>query len=99
MSGLALALVVCAAVLHATWNALAKRAENQFAFLWSSVSLATLLLLRRQDLRVPGTEPALFPVEAGHGLWLARQVAAPLDLWSGEHGTRAVITFRLPPQA
>jgi drug/metabolite transporter (DMT)-like permease len=45
VSGPALALVVCAAVLHATWNALAKRAENQFAFLWSSVSLATLLLL------------------------------------------------------
>jgi len=45
MSGPALALVVCAAVLHAIWNALAKRAENQLAFLWSSVSLATLLLL------------------------------------------------------
>jgi drug/metabolite transporter (DMT)-like permease len=45
VSGPALALVVCAAVLHATWNALAKRAEHQFAFLWSSVSLATLLLL------------------------------------------------------
>ena len=37
-------LVVCAAVLHAIWNALAKRAENQFVFLWSSVSLAALLL-------------------------------------------------------
>ena len=45
MSGPALVLVVCAAVLHATWNALAKRAEHQFAFLWSSVSLATVLLL------------------------------------------------------
>jgi drug/metabolite transporter (DMT)-like permease len=45
VSGSAIALVVCAAVLHATWNALAKRAENQFVFLWSSVSLATLLLL------------------------------------------------------
>jgi len=45
VSGPALALVVCAAALHATWNALAKRAENQFAFLWSSVSLATVLLL------------------------------------------------------
>jgi len=45
VSGPALALVVCAAVLHATWNALAKRAEHPFAFLWSSVSLATLLLL------------------------------------------------------
>ena len=45
MSGPAIALVVCAAVLHAIWNALAKRADNQFVFLWSSVSLATLLLL------------------------------------------------------
>ena len=44
MSGPALVLVVCAAVLHAIWNALAKRAENQFVFLWSSVSLAALLL-------------------------------------------------------
>ena len=53
MSGPALALVVCAAVLHATWNALAKRAESQFAFLWSSVSLATLLLLPIGLLRLP----------------------------------------------
>ncbi|MGH7306492.1 MAG: EamA family transporter [Candidatus Rokuibacteriota bacterium] len=45
MSGQALVLVVCAAVLHAIWNALAKRAENQFAFLWSSVTLATFILL------------------------------------------------------
>ena len=44
MSGSALVLVVCAAILHAIWNALAKRAENQFVFLWSSVSLAALLL-------------------------------------------------------
>jgi drug/metabolite transporter (DMT)-like permease len=57
VSGPALALVVCAAVLHATWNALAKRAENQFAFLWSSVSLATLLLLPIGLLRLPA-EPA-----------------------------------------
>ena len=53
MSGPALALVVCAAVLHATWNALAKRAENQFAFLWSSVSLATALLLPLGLMRLP----------------------------------------------
>jgi drug/metabolite transporter (DMT)-like permease len=57
VSGPALALVVCAAVLHATWNALAKRAENQFAFLWSSVSLATLLLLPIGLLRL-SDEPA-----------------------------------------
>jgi drug/metabolite transporter (DMT)-like permease len=53
VSGPALILVVCAAVLHATWNALAKRAENQFAFLWSSVSLATLLLLPIGLWRIP----------------------------------------------
>jgi drug/metabolite transporter (DMT)-like permease len=53
VSGPALALVVCAAVLHATWNALAKRAENQFAFLWSSVSLATALLLPLGLMRLP----------------------------------------------
>jgi drug/metabolite transporter (DMT)-like permease len=53
VSGSAIALVVCAAVLHATWNALAKRAENQFAFLWSSVSLATLLLLPLGLWRLP----------------------------------------------
>jgi drug/metabolite transporter (DMT)-like permease len=40
----ALALVVGAAVLHATWNALAKQARAPLAFLWSSVSLASLLL-------------------------------------------------------
>jgi len=54
VSGSAIALVVCAAVLHATWNALAKRAENQFAFLWSSVSVATLLLLPLGLSRLPG---------------------------------------------
>jgi drug/metabolite transporter (DMT)-like permease len=54
VSGSAIALVVCAAVLHATWNALAKRADNQFAFLWSSVSVATLLLLPIGLSRLPG---------------------------------------------
>ncbi|OLD38219.1 MAG: hypothetical protein AUI57_07825 [Candidatus Rokubacteria bacterium 13_1_40CM_2_68_8] len=52
MSNPAIALVVCAAVLHAIWNALAKRAENQFVFLWSSVSLATVLLLPLGFLRL-----------------------------------------------
>jgi len=53
VSGPALALVVCAAVLHALWNALAKRADNQFVFLWCSVSLATALLLPLGLLRLP----------------------------------------------
>jgi len=41
----ALLLVLAAAAIHATWNALTKRAQDQLAFLWSSVSLATLVLL------------------------------------------------------
>lgn len=45
MTGTALALVIGAAVLHSAWNALAKRGHDQVAFLWSSVSLATVLLM------------------------------------------------------
>ena len=45
VTGTALALVVAAAAFHAVWNALAKRAQDQLVFLWSSVSLATLVLL------------------------------------------------------
>jgi drug/metabolite transporter (DMT)-like permease len=41
----ALALVLLAAGVHAAWNAMAKRALDQLAFLWSSVSVATLVFL------------------------------------------------------
>ena len=44
MTGAALALVVTAAVCHAFWNALAKRARHPLVFLWSSVSIATVAL-------------------------------------------------------
>jgi drug/metabolite transporter (DMT)-like permease len=44
MSGRALALVLCAAAIHATWNALAKRARDPIAFLWSAMAVATLAL-------------------------------------------------------
>ena len=40
--------------------------------------------------------PADWPVTAGHGLWLARRLAARLDLWSDRRGSRAVITFLMP---
>lgn len=42
MPGAALALVLAAAVIHAGWNALAKRAAHPLCFLWCSVSIATL---------------------------------------------------------
>jgi drug/metabolite transporter (DMT)-like permease len=44
MSGRALLLVLAAAAVHAGWNALAKRAQDPLAFLWSSVALASVAL-------------------------------------------------------
>ena len=41
----ALALVVLAAILHAAWNALTKRARDPLAFLWSSMGVAAVGLL------------------------------------------------------
>ena len=40
-----------------------------------------------------------WPTVDGHGLWLVRQLADRLDLRSGPRGTRAVVTFTLPPPA
>ncbi|MEJ7727633.1 MAG: hypothetical protein WKG00_00285 [Polyangiaceae bacterium] len=45
MPASALGLVVVAAVLHASWNVLTKRAADPLAFLWSSMSVAALGLL------------------------------------------------------
>src|SRR5437870_13447186 len=41
-------------MLHAVWNALAKGARDQLVFLWSSVSLATVVLLPLGLLALPG---------------------------------------------
>jgi drug/metabolite transporter (DMT)-like permease len=40
----ALGLVLAAALIHAGWNALAKRARDPLVFLWSSVSVASVCL-------------------------------------------------------
>lgn len=63
MTGAALALVVAAAVVHAAWNALAKRGRDQLVFLWSSVSLASLLFLPLGLWRLgdEGFPPAALP--------------------------------------
>ena len=45
MDGPALGLVLLAAVAHATWNLLARRAEEKLAFLWCSTAVSTVLLL------------------------------------------------------
>lgn len=63
MSGPALLLVIGAALFHAAWNALAKRARDQLAFLWSSVSLATVALTPVGVWTLPpgGPSPAAVP--------------------------------------
>jgi drug/metabolite transporter (DMT)-like permease len=53
VTGTALALVVAAAAFHAVWNALAKRAQDQVLFLWSSVTIASVGLLPVGLLRLP----------------------------------------------
>ena len=66
MTGAALALVIGAAVLHAAWNALTKRALDPLAFLWSSVSVATLFLgpIALWWLAAEGFPPAALPFVA-----------------------------------
>lgn len=59
MTGEALALVVAAALFHSVWNALAKRARDQVVFLWSSVAVASVVVLPVGLLRLPpGGVPA-----------------------------------------
>jgi anti-sigma regulatory factor (Ser/Thr protein kinase) len=48
-----------------------------------------------RDGRAETVDP--WPAEDGHGLWLVLHVADRLDLRSGPRGTRAVVTFALPP--
>jgi anti-anti-sigma factor len=45
----------------------------------------------------PGPDPALWPVEHGHGLWLIRQVADQASLETGPLGTVAIVSFALGP--
>src|SRR5215204_2125789 len=44
MSGVALGLVLLAAMTHAVWNLLARRADEKLAFLWCSTLVSTVLL-------------------------------------------------------
>ncbi len=81
MSGAALALVLVAAVSHAFWNALTKRARNPLAFVWSSVSVATavltvpaLLITSAADLR--GAAPFLAASIALHTMYFYALSAA-----------------------
>src|SRR5260370_15072034 len=44
MTGAALTLVLCAAVIHATWNAMAKGARDPMAMLWWAGVVSSLFL-------------------------------------------------------
>jgi len=88
-------------------NAIAHGAGHGHFRMWD---LAGALSCEVVDDGPPGTtgssgtdcSPAVaapWPAAAGHGLWLVRQVADQLDVRSGSRGTRAVVTFALPPPA
>lgn len=75
MPATAVALVVVAAVLHASWNVLTKRAADPLAFLWSSMGVAALGLLpfalfivRERGLEAAGL-PFLGASAAVHALY------------------------------
>ena len=59
----ALLLVLAAAVLHSTWNALTKRARHHLCFLWLAVTLASVLAapLALTILTTRGVSPAAWP--------------------------------------
>ena len=67
MTATALALVICAAVLHAVWNALAKRGRDPIAFLWlaSMVAAPVLLPWGARELAVAGLPARAMPFVIG----------------------------------
>ncbi len=67
MTATALALVICAAVLHAAWNALAKRGREPIAFLWlaSMVAAPVLLPWGARELAASGLPARAVPFVVG----------------------------------
>jgi anti-sigma regulatory factor (Ser/Thr protein kinase) len=50
----------------------------------------------RSGNRGTGGDTALWPYQAGHGLWLAQLVASQMHATSGPAGTRVTLAFALP---
>ena len=67
MTATALALVAAAAVLHACWNALAKRGRDPIAFLWlaSGVAAPALFPLAVRELALNGLPWRALPFVIG----------------------------------
>jgi drug/metabolite transporter (DMT)-like permease len=64
MSGPALGLVLLAAISHATWNLLARRANEKLAFLWCGNLVASILFLPL-GIWLLLTEPSISPIGWG----------------------------------
>lgn len=45
MTGVAIALVVAAAAIHASWNLLTKRSADKLVFIWWTGAVGTVILL------------------------------------------------------
>lgn len=73
MSGLALSLVVAAALGHAGWNLLAKRSRQRLAFLWWTGVVGTVLFLPAVLWTTPSWR---WPLSAWGGLALAALLRA-----------------------
>jgi anti-sigma regulatory factor (Ser/Thr protein kinase) len=91
---------VVLAVHELAANAIAHGAGRGRLRLWD---LTGALSCEIADGGTPGTTDSSetvnpWPTTDGLGLWLVRQVADHLDLRSGPRGTRAVVTFALPPE-
>lgn len=63
MTGLALALVLVAAFLHATWNLVAKRAAGGLAFWWLVAFLGTLFYLPAVVVSILWAPPPFGPLQ------------------------------------
>jgi len=61
-------LVLVAALLHASWNLLAKRAKDPFAFLWISMALALVWLGPLAAFRHPESLQLAIVHDAGRGV-------------------------------
>ena len=63
MTAAAIALVLAAAVLHATWNLLIKRAGGGSAFIWLALSLSAILYAPVAAIAVVLLRPHFGPIE------------------------------------
>lgn len=63
MTASAVALVLAAAVLHATWNLLIKRAGGGTAFIWLALGLSAILYAPVATIAVAVTRPHFGPTE------------------------------------